>query len=360
MEDEQPEPAAPGRPPRGSGEKWKVNRAVRASDLAPPARLIMLVLSDIADSGTAKLPAERNPSTAQLARETGHSVSTVKKYRAALQKDGWIVYEPPTLEQRVRHRPGTYKLAVPASERRDSTLGAQGRGLGDAPRITANREPALDPREGRLSTLEPGTEGQRATLATVSSRPSRGSSLDPLSTNDQNNDQKNRAAAAVRESVERVCRHLADRIEANGTPRPPITGAWRDAAAALLYQDGHEEADVHRAIDFAHDDTFWRIHTITPAKLREKWDQIRLSAERARQREQTHNARLGAVPLPPPVEPPNGPVRPAPTETVAAARAQLAESRTAFHAAEQRHRPVIPARPTPPDNDREHHNEEGH
>lgn len=337
MEDEQPEPPAPGRPPRGQGEKWKVNRAVRAAPaevLPSPQKLIMLTLSDIADAGTATLPPSKNPSTARLAYETGLGVSTVKKHRAALQAAGWIEYTPPTLEQQKRHEPGTYRLRVP-----------------DGHQLTQ-------------ATIRPGSRPDRAprhvvTPTPVTTWPAPGPAGDPLSTNDQNNDQKNNAAAAVRERVERVCRHLADRIEANGTPRPPIDGAWRDAAAALLYQDGHDEEQVHRAIDFAHDDTFWRINITSPGKLRAKWHELRLSAERARQRDQQHNARHGAVPLPPPVVP-NGPQRPAPPETAAEARARLAEARSAFHAAEARPRPVIPTRPAPPASDHTQNRNEGH
>ncbi len=316
----QEEPTHPTAPPGshrrpGGGEKWKVNRAVRAApaDVLPsPQKLIMLVLSDIADAGTAELPPSRNPSTAQLARETGMGVSTVKKHRAALQASGWIAYTPPTLEQQKRHEPGTYRLRVPEGHQ-------------------------LTPATARPGSARDRGPRQEVTGGPVTTWPTPGPAGDPLSTNDQNNDQKTGAAAAVREAIERVCGHLADRIEGNGSPRPVADGAWRNAAAALLFEDGHDEPAVHTLIDFAHDDTFWRIYITSPARLRAKWHEVRLSAERARQRAQAHDARTGAVPLPPPVAPPNGPVRPAPPDAVAAARAALSESRTTFHAADARH-----------------------
>lgn len=299
------------RRPAGGGEKWKVNRAVRASTLPPPSRLIMMVLVDIADAGTAEVPPSRNPSTAQLARETGHSESTVKRHRAALQAAGWIVFTPPTLEQQRRHEPGTYKLRVPE--------GHQG------PRV----------HHGPGSTVNPGGGSERTPVG-GHAEPARGVTVNPLSSNDQNNDQKT-TPRAIREAVDRVCQHLADRIEANGTPRPPIDGTWRSDAAALLFDDGHGEERAHKAIDFAHDDTFWRINITSPAKLRAKWHELRLSAERARQRAQAHDARTGAVQLPPRELPQTGPQRPAPADTVAAARARLSHNRTTFHAADTRH-----------------------
>ena len=136
------DPAAPGnRRPPGDGEKWKVNRAVRASDLPAFSRLIMMVLSDIADTGTAELPPGRNPSTAQLARETGiQSLTSVRKHRVALEKAGWILYTPPTVEQQARHKPGTYKLRVPPRRAgQQMTPDAQGRGSEAGPRQVPNR-----------------------------------------------------------------------------------------------------------------------------------------------------------------------------------------------------------------------------
>lgn len=93
--------------------KWRVNRAVRASTLPAPSRLIMLTLSDIAHAGTAELPPERTPSTPQLAAETGLSESTVKTHRARLEADGWIVMTRPTAAEAARHVRTKYRLAVP-------------------------------------------------------------------------------------------------------------------------------------------------------------------------------------------------------------------------------------------------------
>lgn len=90
---------------------------------------------------------------------------------------------------------------------------------------------------------------------------------------------------APREDVERVCRHLADRIVANGSKKPTITKRWRDAARLLMDKDGRTEEQVHAAIDWSQNNTFWVSNIQSMPTLREKYDTLRLQA----QREQTSN-----------------------------------------------------------------------
>lgn len=92
--------------------KWRVNMAVRASNLPPAARLIMFVLSDMADAKTGMIPHKRSPSLADLARETGHGESTVKAQLACLEESGWVRRSRPTGGERARHVPTYYQLQV--------------------------------------------------------------------------------------------------------------------------------------------------------------------------------------------------------------------------------------------------------
>jgi len=85
-----------------------------------------------------------------------------------------------------------------------------------------------------------------------------------------------------RTDVERVCVHLADRIESNGSKRPTITAKWRDSARLLMDRDGRTEDQVHTAIDWCQDDEFWRANILSMPTLRAKYDQLRLAAQRAR------------------------------------------------------------------------------
>jgi len=86
--------------------------------------------------------------------------------------------------------------------------------------------------------------------------------------------------AQLREDVERVCTHLADRIEGNGSKRPTITKTWRTAARLMLDRDGRTEEQVHGAIDWCQDSDFWRSNVLSMPKLRDKYDTLRLQATR--------------------------------------------------------------------------------
>lgn len=87
-------------------------------------------------------------------------------------------------------------------------------------------------------------------------------------------------AIASRPDVERLCQHLADRIEANGCNRPVITRKWRDAARLMIDRDGRTEQQITAAIDWCQDSEFWRSNILSMPKLREKYDQLRLQARR--------------------------------------------------------------------------------
>lgn len=90
-----------------------------------------------------------------------------------------------------------------------------------------------------------------------------------------------------RDDVERICTHLADRIERNGAPRRPTIGKkWRTSARLMLDRDGVTEDQIHKCIDWCQDDDFWRSNILSMSKLREKYPQLRLAAQRT-----THNGR---------------------------------------------------------------------
>jgi len=88
-------------------------------------------------------------------------------------------------------------------------------------------------------------------------------------------------AEAPRDDVERICQNLANRVEANGSKRPTITKRWLDAARLMLDSDKRTEDDIHAAIDWCQRDEFWRANVQSLPKLREKFDQMRLQAQRA-------------------------------------------------------------------------------
>jgi hypothetical protein len=87
-------------------------------------------------------------------------------------------------------------------------------------------------------------------------------------------------AKPPRGDVERLCAHLASRVEANGCKRPAVTAKWRDACRLMLDKDGRTEEQVHAAIDWCQDSEFWRANILSMPKLREKYDQLRMQAMR--------------------------------------------------------------------------------
>jgi hypothetical protein len=88
------------------------------------------------------------------------------------------------------------------------------------------------------------------------------------------------AAAERRDDVEEICEHLANAIEANGSKRPTITTRWRQAARLMLDKDERTQEEVHGAIEWCQRDEFWRANILSLPTLRDKYDQLRLQAQR--------------------------------------------------------------------------------
>jgi len=84
----------------------------------------------------------------------------------------------------------------------------------------------------------------------------------------------------VRPDVDRLCQHLADRIEQQSGRRPHIGKLWRQSARYLLDIDGLCEDRVHAAIDWCQDDEFWRPNILSMSKLREKYVVLQAAARR--------------------------------------------------------------------------------
>lgn len=81
-----------------------------------------------------------------------------------------------------------------------------------------------------------------------------------------------------REDVEQVCKHLATVIENGGDKRPRISAKWRTDMRRLFDIDGITPDQAMTAIDWAHANSFWQAHILSPAKLREKYPTLRRQA----------------------------------------------------------------------------------
>jgi hypothetical protein len=84
-----------------------------------------------------------------------------------------------------------------------------------------------------------------------------------------------------REDVDRICRYLAEWIVRNGSKKPTITKKWRDEARLLIDRDGRPLDEIREIIAWSQKNDFWKANIHSMPKLRQKYDQLRLQAQRA-------------------------------------------------------------------------------
>lgn len=87
-------------------------------------------------------------------------------------------------------------------------------------------------------------------------------------------------APLPRPEVAALCDLLADLIEGNGSKRPTVTGKWHDAARLMIDRDGRDAREAERLIRWAQASDFWQSNVMSMAKFREKYDTLRLQADR--------------------------------------------------------------------------------
>ncbi|ERG63469.1 hypothetical protein L332_03470 [Agrococcus pavilionensis RW1] len=95
-------------------------------------------------------------------------------------------------------------------------------------------------------------------------------------------DQSSSSAEPTRPDVERLLDLLDAEIAANGGRVPSRTKKNRDAMRLLLDRDGRSEEQVAAAIRWAQGSEFWRANILSAVKLREKYETLRLQAQRER------------------------------------------------------------------------------
>lgn len=254
--------------------RWDVTKAVRASSLPAPSRLIMLVLADVAEVGSAEIPEQFTPSLGVLERETGLSRRTVQTHLAALETAGWIVrVRPSTAEAMWRGERVRYGLAIPSPVVQEVHQG----GAGDAPPLVQEmHHPSAGVTPGVVQELHGGGAGAAPLYTDLSDQDQ---IKEPSSSEKPTTRRK---PEPERSDVEQICTHLADQIEANGSKRPTITAKWRTEARLLIDKDGRTVEQIIRAIDWCQNDPFWHSNILSIPKLREKYDVLRLQATRVR------------------------------------------------------------------------------
>jgi hypothetical protein len=137
------------------------------------------------------------------------------------------------------------------------------------------------PQSSLLDGLE-GADFAGAEIAGVQKTTPGGAEIAPGTV--KNRKTRKNAGEPQRDDVDRICAHLAERMIGNGCKPPAITEAWRREARLLLDADKRTEEQVHRAIDWCQGNSFWRGKVMSVAKLRAKYDQLRLDAEAEREK----------------------------------------------------------------------------
>lgn len=76
--------------------------------------------------------------------------------------------------------------------------------------------------------------------------------------------------------AEQLCDLLKQRMEANGVKTKPVTTAWLRQMDAIMRLDKHTPDDIRAVIEWCQSDPFWRCNILSPKKLREKFETLRL------------------------------------------------------------------------------------
>lgn len=148
-------------------DRWTVEKAVKASALPAPSRLILLVLLTRTDNGTAIVPAKYAPSLTTLASETGLSRRTVMDHLNRLETDGWLDRQRPSTREALASRARTgYRIGLPGRELH------QGESCPSAGAALVDEEPQVGTRAGAAPGQEMPPTRAGAAPNPTSSQPS--------------------------------------------------------------------------------------------------------------------------------------------------------------------------------------------
>lgn len=88
---------------------------------------------------------------------------------------------------------------------------------------------------------------------------------------------------------------LADLIETNGATRPTVTDEWVACIDRMMRLDRRTPEQIENAIRWAQADEFWRANILSPRKLREQYERLRLHAMRQRKATQASTGVAAAL-----------------------------------------------------------------
>ena len=152
----------------------------------------------------------------------------------------------------------------------------------------ASRIPA--PEEEGTTTF-PQNDANRETVATIRDTVATPPDILAPGTGEQGNseaigDADLRAVEDPRPDVDAVCDAMAASVQRRTGRTPRVTAAWRTQARLMIDRDGRTVEEITRIIDWAEGNDFWRANVLSVPKLRQKFDTLRLQAQRPQGRPQ--------------------------------------------------------------------------
>lgn len=260
--------------------RWQVESAVLYSQLEPAARLVMFALLTKVDNDTAVVPAEFSPSLSTLAAMTGLGRSTVAAWLNKLEAGGWLTRtRPPKKSKDERTQYALHAVSSPDAGSPKS--GPLTSGLPDSGPLKPDTAGGSGSDSG-----SPNAGSPKSGHATTKSSSTKNSS--------SKRSTRRRSEEPPRVDVERICQHLADRIEANGSKRPTITDKWRTEARLLLDEPRPIPTDVGQIvalIDWCQNNSFWRSNVMSMPTLRKQYDRLRLAARQEWEKDRPNRLR---------------------------------------------------------------------
>jgi hypothetical protein len=217
--------------------RFAYERAIRRSELPPPARHIALTAATWADIATGVIPERFQPSIAKLAETTGLHEATVKRHLKTLVAEGWMIRDVRRQDGRLEHDIARTTLTIPAS--------AQGEDDGEVGAQSANppKEVGAERAEGgRTERQEVGaeraeggrTERHKSPLSSGSTyqSPRAGASEDRTGPGPDRRDGTTKTTS-ITEDLDAAAD--AARVELSRAARREITTAWaRRVAIGIL------------------------------------------------------------------------------------------------------------------------------
>ncbi|PZG06084.1 hypothetical protein C1I95_32305 [Micromonospora craterilacus] len=245
--------------------------AIKASNVEPPGRHIVLTLLTATTAATAEVPPAHAPTFTDLERETGLSRSALTEWMKALTDGGWVSRVSFPEESRLG-----FRLAVgdpnaaraPRSHRSKRANTADG-AYRQAVQAGSEDVPpgGMDRTAERYADVPPGGTPDEAHLLKDSPTESLDPpNLDPAQPSDE-----------PRPDVERICEYLANWIVQNGSRKPTITKQWRDEARRLIDRDKRTVEEIRDVIRWCQRDHFWRRNVLSMPTFRKQYDRLRLA-----------------------------------------------------------------------------------